>query len=239
MRSLRDRQIEGARLASWVLFGAVLAVLLIACANVANLLLARSTARQREFAIRSALGASATRLLRQTLTESLILALAGGALGCGFAYALLKIFVAISPQGILHLDDATLDLRVLIFTLAISVISGLFFGFASAQRHASNEALYVRASTMLSRSFLRRALVSVQIAISFILLVGAGLLKRADSRGGSPHGLVATASMSQLKIPRQPRSLPSHTRCSCSVLGCSASGRSFDARQLCDRVSTL
>ncbi|MFZ0335576.1 MAG: ABC transporter permease [Candidatus Acidiferrales bacterium] len=179
VRSLRDRQIEDARLASWVLFGAVLAVLLIACANVANLLLARSTARQREFAIRAALGAGPARLLRQTLTESVMLALAGGALGCGFAYALLRIFVAISPQGILHLNDATLDLRVLAFTLAVSVISGMLLGFASAQQNAPSDALYGRASSGLSRAFFRRALVSVQIAVSFVLLAGAGLLIRS------------------------------------------------------------
>ncbi len=201
VRSLRDRQIEDARLASWVLFGAVLAVLLIACANVANLLLVRSTARQREFAIRAALGAGPARLLRQTLTESVMLALAGGVLGCGFAYTLLKTFVAISPQGILHLNDATLDLRVLAFTLAVSVISGLFFGFASAQRRASNDALYGRASSGLSRAFLRRALVSAQIAISFILLIGAGLLIRSlDNLERVPLGMdpsgVITATIS-------------------------------------------
>jgi putative ABC transport system permease protein len=179
VRSLRDRQIEDVRLASWVLFGAVLAVLLIACANVANLLLARSTARQREFAIRAALGAGPARLLRQTLTESVLLALTGGTLGCGFAYALLRIFVAISPQGILHLNDATLDLRVLIFALAVSIISGMFFGLASAQKVLSNDALYGRASSGLSRAFFRRALVSVQIAVSFVLLAGAGLLIRS------------------------------------------------------------
>ncbi|MFZ0639449.1 MAG: ABC transporter permease [Candidatus Acidiferrales bacterium] len=179
VRSLRDRQIEDARLASWVLFGAVLAVLLIACANVANLLLARSTARQRELAIRAALGAGPARLLRQTLTESVMLALVGGGLGCAFAYALLRIFVAISPQGILHLNDATLDARVLAFTLAVSIVSGMFFGLASAQKVLSNDALYGRASSGLSRASFRRALVSAQIAISFILLVGAGLLIRS------------------------------------------------------------
>ena len=181
VRSLRDRQIEGARLASWVLLGAVLAVLLIACANVANLLLARSTNRQREFAIRAALGAGRGRLLQQTLTESLFLSLVGGALGCGFAYALLKLFIAISPQGILHLSDATLDFRVLLFALAVSVASGIFFGLASAQRSVANEALYGRASSGFSRGLLRRSLVAVQIAISFVLLAGACLLIRSLS----------------------------------------------------------
>ena len=181
VRSLRDRQIEDARLSSWILFGAVLAVLLIACANVANLLLARSTNRQREFAIRTALGAGCRRLLQQTLTESVLLALAGGALGCGFAYALLKLFIAISPQGILHLSDATLDFRVLSFTLAVSIASGIFFGLASAQKNVANEALYGRTSSGFSRGLLRRSLVVVQIAISFVLLAGAGLLIRSLS----------------------------------------------------------
>jgi len=201
VRSLRDRQIEDARLPSWIFFGAVLAVLLIACANVANLLLARSTNRQREFAIRAALGAGRGRLLRQTLTESVLLTLAGGALGCGFAYALLRIFVAISPQGILHLNDATLDLRVLIFAVAVSIASGMFFGLASAQKGSSNDALYGRASSGISRAFLRRVLVSVQIAISFILLVGAGLLIRSlDNLERVPLGMdtsgVITATVS-------------------------------------------
>ena len=201
VRSLRDRQIEGARLASWVLLGAVLAVLLIACANVANLLLARSTNRQREFAIRAALGAGRGRLLRQTLTESLLLSLVGGVLGCGFAYALLKLFIAISPQGILHLSDATLDLRVLLFTLVVSVASGIFFGLASAQKSVANEALYGRASSGFSRGLLRRGLVAVQIAISFVLLAGAGLLIRSlDNLERVPLGMdtsgVITATVS-------------------------------------------
>jgi putative ABC transport system permease protein len=190
VRSLRDVQIQGARLASWVLFGAVLAVLLIACANVANLLLARSSARQREFAVRAALGAGPARLLRQTLAESVTLALAGGALGCGFAYALLRIFVGISPQGILHLDDATLDLRVLLFALAVSVVCGIVFGFASTRPAVFNEGLYGRASSTLSRGFFRRALVSAQIAISFVLLAGAGLLIRSlDNLERAPLGM--------------------------------------------------
>jgi len=193
VRSLRDLQTQGARLASWVLFGAVLAVLLIACANVANLLLARSSARQREFAVRAALGAGPARLLRQMLAENITLALAGGALGCGLAYAQLKIFIAISPQGISHLDDATFDLRVLLFTLVVSIVCGIVFGFSSTRPTVLNEALYGRASSTLSRAFFRRALVSAQIGISFVLLAGAGLLIRSlDNLERVPLGMDAS-----------------------------------------------
>ena len=128
VRSLRDGQVQDARLASWILFGAVLAVLLIACTNVANLLLARASVRQRELAVRAALGATPARLLRQRLTESLLLGILGGAGGCLVAYAFLRAFVAIAPQGIPRLGQAGLDWRVIFFTFAISCVSGILFG---------------------------------------------------------------------------------------------------------------
>jgi putative ABC transport system permease protein len=114
VRPLRDRQIQDARLASWILFGAVLAVLAIACANVANLLLARTAGRQREFAVRVALGASRGRLAGQALIESILIGLAGGAAGCLLARLLLRLFVAIAPEGIPRLNQAALDARVLL-----------------------------------------------------------------------------------------------------------------------------
>jgi predicted permease len=132
IRSLRDRQVQDARLASWVLLFAVGAVLLIACANVANLLLARSTSRRKEMAVRAALGAGRGRLIRQTLTETMLLGMVGGALGYALAWALLRLFIGIAPSGIPRLDQAGLDGRVLLFALAASLISGLVFGLAPA-----------------------------------------------------------------------------------------------------------
>jgi predicted permease len=134
VRSLRDRQIQDARVASWVLFGAVLAVLLVACTNVANLLLARATSRTRELAVRTALGATRGRLARQSLTESLLLGVLGGLTGCWLAQLLLRLFVSIAPESIPRLEQATIDFRVLLFALGVSLFSGVLFGLASASR---------------------------------------------------------------------------------------------------------
>ena len=179
VRSLRDRQVQDVRLASWILLASVVAVLLIACANVANLLLARAVTRQRELAVRTTLGAARGRLILQQLAECLLLALLGGAAGCALGSGLLRVFVAIAPEGIPRLDQATLDVRILLFTLGVSLVSGLLFGLASSLRHPSLEALVGTRVAGLSPGFLRRLLVAVQIAVSFVLLVGAGLLLRS------------------------------------------------------------
>jgi len=179
IRSLRDRQIEDSRVGAWVLFGAVLAVLLLACTNVANLLLVRTAGRQRELAVRAALGATRARLARQTLTESLLLALLGGIAGCGLAYALLQMFVSIAPEGIVRLRQASLDFRVLIFCFAVSLISGLLFGVAPALSKPAAESLAGRNTSATARGIFRHALVAGQVAASVILLTGAGLLLRS------------------------------------------------------------
>src|ERR1700674_5781686 len=141
VRSLRDRQIQDARVASWVLLGAVLAVLLVACTNVANLLLARATSRVRELAVRTALGATRGRLIRQSLTESLLLGLLRGLAGCWFAHLLLRLFVSIAPEGIPRLEQAAIDVRVLLFALGVSLLSGILFGLASALRRPAPQFL--------------------------------------------------------------------------------------------------
>jgi len=179
VRSLRDLQIHDARLASWVLLGAVVVVLLIACANVANLFLARATSRRRELAVRIALGARPARLIRQSLTESLLLGLMGGCAGCIFADLLLRLFVAIAPQGIPRLQQAGLDLRVLSFALAASLLSGLLFGLAPALHRPGLEVLSGSRMAGSSRGRFRQSLVTAQIAGSLILLTGASLLLRS------------------------------------------------------------
>ncbi|HEY6267362.1 MAG TPA: ABC transporter permease [Candidatus Acidoferrum sp.] len=179
VRSLRDRQIQDARVASWILLGAVLAVLLVACTNVANLLLARATSRTRELAVRTALGATRGRLARQSLTESLLLGVLGGLAGCWIAQLLLRLFVSIAPEGIPRLEQASIDIRVLLFALGVSLVSGVLFGLASALRPPAPELLTGKENRPTSRGMLRQVLVTVQIAVSLILLAGAGLLLRS------------------------------------------------------------
>ncbi len=179
LRPLRDVQIHDSRLASWILLAAVLAVLLIACANVANLLLARAAGRSRELAVRAALGAPRVRLVRQALTESLLLATAGGIAGCALAVLLLRGFVAIAPDGMPRLHQAAVDKRVLLFTFAISLAAGLLFGLAPALQSPRAETLAGWRTLGTRSHFFRQALVAAQIAISVVLLAGAGLLLRS------------------------------------------------------------
>jgi putative ABC transport system permease protein len=200
VRSLRDRQMQDAKLASWILFGSVFTVLLVACTNVASLLLARATNRQRELAVRSALGASPGRLIRQTLTESMLLGLLGGAVGCCMGYLFLRLFLVIGPEGIPRLQQASLDLRVVVFTLALSLFSGVLFGLAPALHAPPPEMLAGREVRSAKRSALQQTLVAAQIAVSLVLLTGAGLLLRSFwNLQNSPLGMekesVLTASI--------------------------------------------
>ena len=204
VRPLRDRQVQEARLASWILLGAVLAVLAIACANVASLLLARAVSRQREYAVRAALGAGRGRLAGQALIESMLIGLAGGAAGCVLAGLLLRLFVAIAPEGIPRLNQATLDVRVLLFTLAASVGSGVLVGLAPALRNPRAGTLGTWRTAGVRHPLFRQALVTAQISLSLILLAGAGLLLRSlwnlenQPIGMNSEGVVTAAvSLSQ------------------------------------------
>ena len=166
----------------YLLLGVVGMVLLIACANVANLLLARASSRQKEVAVRLVLGASRWRLIRQLLTESVLLAAVGGALGLVFALWIKDGLLAVGDWGPKALEPK-LDWRVLAFTMALSLLTGIVFGLAPAWRATKVDltpALKdgVRSSSAASRSLLSRGLVVMQVALSLLLLVGAGLFVR-------------------------------------------------------------
>jgi putative ABC transport system permease protein len=171
---------ERTKMALWLLVGAVGFVLLIACANVANLLLARGTARQRELAIRASLGATRTQIVRQLITESVVLALAGGVLGAALAYPAVNVIMALMPPFTLQTEvNVRVSEPVLLFTLAISALSGIFFGAAPAWQGTYagvNEALKEAGRALgPGRNSLRRALVIVEFALALTLLTGGGL----------------------------------------------------------------
>jgi len=210
VRSLRDRQMHDVRLIAWILLGVVLAVLLIACANVSNLLMARGAGRDRELAVRSALGATRTRLIRQALTESIVVSLAGAAAGCAFAEVLLRLFIAIAPEGIPFLGKAQLDIRIMLFALLLSLLCGVLFGLVPALAKPRREALAGRTSTTSSHALLRQVLVVMQIMASMVLLVAGALLFRSfwsiqNQRLGmtAESVLTATLSLGQKDYPTQ------------------------------------
>jgi len=178
---LLEEQVRNLRGVLLIMLGAVSFVLLIACANVANLSLARAATRTREFAIRTALGASRIRIIRQLLTESLLLALAGGALGVLISMLGVRLLVTLAPAGLPRVSEVAIDGWVLGFTFAVSLVTGVIFGLAPALQVSKpdlNEALKEgsRGSSEGQRTLLRRGLVVVEIALSLVLLVSAGLL---------------------------------------------------------------
>jgi predicted permease len=211
---LREQFSRKTRPALLLLLGAVGFVLLIGCANAANLLLARAVTRQREVAMRLALGAGRSRLVRQLLTESVLLALGGGALGLALAYGATRLLWAVSPLTIPRIGESSLDFRVLAFTLVVAMLTGLIFGLAPAIQALGpelSEALKEGSQTAaggFERLRLRNLLVVSEIALAFVLLTGAGLMLKSFARlravnpGFDPHSLLtAWVELSDLRYP--------------------------------------
>ncbi len=198
---LRDYMVGKVRTALWILLGAVGMVLLIACANVAHLALARASSRTKELAVRSALGAGRARLVRQMLSESVLLAIIGGLVGVALAWWGTSGLAALGPKELPRAHEVRIDVPVLLFALVVSALAGLLFGIVPALRASRvdpNEALKETGRSTEGRSHFsyRNVLITVELALAFVLAMGAGLLGKSLIRllnvdaGYDPHNVL-------------------------------------------------
>jgi len=178
VRSIRDLQIHDSRRAAWLLLLSALAVLLIACANAANLVLARAATRRQELAVRSALGAGRVRLFQQRLTETFALAAFAGVGGTGLAYLIIRTFVSLAPAGIPRLSQASVDPRILFFALLLSLASGILFGAVPALEKPI-PMLSVKGAAAGRRGHMRQVLLVTQVWMAVVLLASASLFVRS------------------------------------------------------------
>jgi putative ABC transport system permease protein len=207
MEPLQDQILGSAGRSIWVLQAAVGFVLLIACANLANLLLARAESRHREFAVRTAIGATRGRLLRQFMTEGVLLSLAGGALGVILARVGINALLRAYPASLPRTSEVTVDMPVLLFTVGVALVTGLIVGLAPLMHTRASGLLIAlkeggaKGATNAARHHVRRGLVMAEVALAVMLVIGAGLLLRTVYNltkvdGGFDRSRLVTFSMS-------------------------------------------
>jgi predicted permease len=227
LQPLKDAVVGSVGDMLWVLMGTIGVVLLIACANVANLMLVRSDSRRQEFAVRTALGAGRGQLVRGVLVEGLVLALVGGALGVALAQGALKALIATAPATLPRVADISLDPRVVLFAVVLSCVSSLLFCAIPAFRHARRRTLSIvsasrGASASRERQRTRSALVVVQVAMALVLLVSSGLMIRTfQALQNVESGFADPATIQTARVwipPQQVREEERYTRMQHEIL---------------------